>query len=440
MTKPDPAPAAAGEDEPWRRYRLAAQADERHREGHRDPGTSPFEEPQQQPPRGSLARFRDKTGLSGGELALVLLSIAGLLTSVFYLFRDSGVGHAGLFILLATLPLALVVWVLLRADRVAHLPARYLVFAVLWGAGVATAVAAVVNSALYSDFLAYLGDTTMAETLAAVAVAPVSEEALKGAGAILLLLMARRYVVTLANGIAVGGLVGAGFAFTENLIYFADAHTESTAVLGVTIFGRAVMSPFVHPLATSLTAIGFTAAVLAGKRAWGWIWRMSLGFTAAMAVHALWNGLASIGTMWLLAYFVIEVPLFTIWLVWILRRPRAEMPNLRKGLQPYAATGWIGAEELATLTDLRARRHAKRWARKTSRLARKCMRRYLVDGGRLGLEQVVLERLGPTPARAMVARKSLSELISNRTLFLEQGEMAQQASELAHFQPGDAHD
>lgn len=439
MTSPDietgaPSPIAkgTGEGAPWDRYRLAAQAGERGLEGHRGDTTSPFVTPQSPPPRrrkGPFSWLTKHTGLSPVEQIMVLASALGIVATLLLLLRDSGPTNAGLYALLALVPLVLVVWILLRADRLAPLPTRYLLIALLWGGGVATAVAGIVNSALYSDFILYLGDVTASQTLAAVAVAPVSEEVMKGGGVVLVLLIARKYVVSVTNGIAVGGLVGAGFAFTENLIYFAEAHASGTTMLGITVFGRAVMSPFVHPMATSLTGLGVAAALVKAPRVWSWIWRPGLGLLSAMGLHALWNGVASLGAVFIVLYLLVELPLFILWLVWILRRPKKMLSRLYDGLVPYEATGWLRHYELVTICDLRARRSARRWARKTSKLAKRSMRGYLRDAGRLGLLQELIESQGPTRSRVLLAKSSLSQLISNREIFLEQGRIVDQGTD-----------
>lgn len=412
---------------PWEKYRLAAQSVERENEGHRLGSGSPFaaDEPDA-PPRSSsrIGRWWSNAGLSTAETTIVIASVLGLIAATVILFRGTGLAQTGIFALIALVPLFLVAWILMRSDRVAPLPGRYLAFAALWGAGVATATAAAVNSAVFADFLGYFGDVTTAEARAAITVAPFSEEILKGLGVALILYVARRFVVSTSGGVVIGGLVGAGFAFTENILYFAQAQTEGRATLGMTIFARAVMSPFVHPLATSMTGIGIAAAILVPGGAWSRIWRIFLGWSAAIAVHALWNGLATLGTAWLLWYLLLEVPIFVAWLIWISRQPRRLLPHVAAGLAPYVATGWLRREEVAMATTQVGRRHGRKWARKISPLARRSMKAYLVDAGRLGLEQQQIERLDLPRERLLVAQASLSEMISNREMYLEQARLA----------------
>lgn len=435
MTNSNPSP----DSRPWEAYRLSSQQSDRAREGHRHPGSSPFEKTREDDtsadtsrPRllGRLRQWRERIGLRGGELLLLVLSALGLGVAAVILLRDSHPASTGMYALIALVPLFLVVWVLLRADRIAPLPPRYLVMAGIWGGGIATSVAAVINSGLFNDLVHYRGDVEMAEIAAATFVAPFSEEILKGIGTLLVLLLASRYIVSVANGVTVGGLVGAGFAFIENIIYFAQAHGEGSANLGITIFGRAVMSPFIHPLATSLVGIGISAALLYARSIWGWIWRLLLGWAGAILIHGMWNGFATLGVAWLALYLLIEMPVFFAWLIWVMRRPHQALPRLRMGLLPYVATGWIGPQEVTMVTDMRFRRDARKWARPVGKSARQAMRRYLVAAGRLGLTQIYLEGHGPTRGRVEVAAESLSVMIASRDLFLEQGAISAQSGTL----------
>lgn len=417
-------------EQPWERYRLSAQSHERRSEGHHLGEANPFEAREtagrdDREEISPLRRWWRNRGVSNADVAIIVISALGLIAATIVLFQGTGATRTGVFALIALLPLFLVAWVLLRTDRVAPIPPRYLVFAVLWGAGVATATAAVINSALMADFLGYSGDVETAQAWAATLVAPFSEEILKGTGVAIILFVSRRFVVSAGGGIAVGGLVGAGFAFTENIFYFAQAQAEGRPTLGVTIFARAVMSPFVHPLATSLTGIAIAAAILVPRGTWARTWRVICGWSGAVAVHALWNGLATLGAAWLIWYVLLEVPIFVVWLILISRQPRRDLLRLEAGLAPYVATGWLAEGEVGMVTSQVGRRHGRKWARRVSGVARKAMRQYLVDAGRLGLEQRQIERLDLPQERITIAQQSLSALIANREIFLEQGRLAE---------------
>ncbi|WP_182140772.1 MULTISPECIES: PrsW family intramembrane metalloprotease [unclassified Schaalia] len=423
----------SSEPNPWERYRLSAQRSERQDEGHHLDSPSPYS--QAQPSSDAkVGRFRTwwvARGLSTSDTVIVIAAVVGLIATSLVLFQSTGFVSTGAFGLIALLPLGIVAWVLSRSDALAPMPLRYLLFSAAWGAGVATAIAAAINTALFEDLIHYLGDVASAEVRAAVLVAPFSEEVLKGLGVVVILVVGRPYVVSLSNGVAVGGLAGAGFAFTENILYFAQAHAEGTSSLGVTIFARAVMSPFVHPLATSLIGIGVAAALLGPKGIWSRCWRGGVGWIAAIFVHAAWNGLASRGIEWLVWYILLEVPLFIVWLIWILRRPKKELPRIGQGLDPYVATGWLSTQELHMVCDAGGRKYARQWARKVGKPAPKALRGYMKNAGRLGLEQRQIENSGPSRPRTLVAQKALAEMIIHREAYLEAGQLAVEEGRIA---------
>ena len=89
------------------------------------------------------------------------------------------------------------------------------------------------------------------------------------------------------DGIVYAGMVGLGFAFTENVLYYGRTALEGGDVLAATFFVRGVMAPFAHPLFTSLTGLGLGLAALRE----GAPWRVApvVGLFGAMVLHSLWN-------------------------------------------------------------------------------------------------------------------------------------------------------
>ncbi len=428
MPESDPTPA-------WQRYRLGAQA--RSREGYQDTATgADFADARPFLTRAEDAKPKGRWrlhlgGLSGEEIAILAVSLSGLILASAFFLADAGPAKAGGFALLALIPLVLVTSILLWTDRVAPLPWRFHVVALLWGAGVATTIAGIVNGAIETDLVYTLGDVEDAQTLTAVVVAPLAEELFKGAGALLTLLLAWKFLSSRSNGLIVGALVGAGFAFVENILYFVTAHSEGSVPLGLTIMGRAVLSPFVHPMATSFTGLFIALAIMRARTVWGWTWRMGAGFLLAVLIHAMWNGFALLGAFWLLAYFLVELPIFLTWFIWVLRQPRRQLPLVRQGLAPYMATGWISGEEVEMVATRPGRKHANKWAKRVGRPAQKSVRGYLREAGRLGLGQTRMEETPPSAAQLHTARKTLGTLQAHRDSYLDLGReyaFAQQAS------------
>ena len=127
-------------------------------------------------------------------------------------------------------------------------------------------------------------------------VAPVTEEASKGLFLLLLLWWRRAELDGILDGIVYAGMVGIGFAFTENILYLAAAYNGTdgmgpggTAAVTTTFVLRCLFSPFAHPLFTAFTGIGVGIAVAALPQAGRGSWRRCSGYFLAVVAHAIWN-------------------------------------------------------------------------------------------------------------------------------------------------------
>src|SRR5690606_33356664 len=105
-------------------------------------------------------------------------------------------------------------------------------------------------------------------------VAPVTEEATKGLFLLLLVIWKRQEFDGVLDGIVYAGMVGIGFAFTENILYLIAAWNgvgegvpDGLAAVSVTFVVRCLASPFAHPLFTAFIGIGLGLAVSSRSRA-----------------------------------------------------------------------------------------------------------------------------------------------------------------------------
>ncbi len=267
-------------------------------------------------------------------------------------------------LVLAVLPVPPLVAAYVWLDRYEPEPRRLLITAFAWGAFVATG-AAVVFQVVDAFFNA------RSEAWSAVVVAPITEEAAKGLF-VLLLLWSRRHVIDgVLDGLVYAGLVGVGFAFTENILYFAGAYTGGpdfgegglAAATGLFIV-RGVFSPFAHPLFTSAIGIGVGLAV-STRRPWVRWLAPVIGYVVAVLAHAAWNGSAFLygGQLFLLTYVFAMVPGFlglVALALWIRVR---EGDMLARSLADLARLGYLPAEEVPWLVRLPARRAARANAR-----------------------------------------------------------------------------
>ena len=152
-------------------------------------------------------------------------------------------------------------------DRYEPEPRSLLVLGLGWGAFVATSGALVLQ---LFDTVIFAADRRPSS---ATVVAPVTEEAAKGLFILLLLFYRRHELDGVLDGIVYAGMVGIGFAFTENILYLTSAYMGDDGQAGglggaVGLFiVRCVFSPFAHPFFTAFIGIGIGIAVTARSRA-----------------------------------------------------------------------------------------------------------------------------------------------------------------------------
>ncbi|HWJ67535.1 MAG TPA: PrsW family intramembrane metalloprotease [Nocardioides sp.] len=293
----------------------------------------------------------------------VAVAVGALLTLVLLALS----GAPGLILLataLAALPVGPVLAAYLWLDRYEPEPKRLLAAGLGWGAFVATIAALVIQGV--GGLLVGITDTT---SLAVAA--PVVEEASKGLFLVLLLWWRRAEVDGILDGIVYAGMVGVGFAFTENILYLAAAYNGTDgmgpggieAVTGTFVL-RCLFSPFAHPLFTAFFGIGIGLAVSSRSGAVRWL-APTGGYLLAVLAHGIWNGSAVFGFgSFVVVYLVIMAPAFVamIALAWWARETEAHL--LRVALTDAADRGLLPATDIGWVVNLRARRDARRHARR----------------------------------------------------------------------------
>ncbi|WP_246069675.1 PrsW family intramembrane metalloprotease [Humibacillus xanthopallidus] len=272
--------------------------------------------------------------------------------------------------LLSVIPLLIIVPTLLWLDRYEAEPARYLVFAFLWGALVAVVGAFFLNT--YGLRLLVESRWTDPFATGAVYLAPFTEETLKGLGILLIYLLRRREFDGIIDGIVYGGIIGAGFAFSENILYLGRAYDlYGDEGLTGTFIVRGIMGPFGHPLFTALTGIGIGIAVTA-RRPLVRVLAVLGGWFCAMLLHGLWNFSTLAGLEGFVeAYLTYQVPLFLAFIGFVVWLRRREGRLIGQYLSPYADAGWLTHGEVAMLSSLAQRRDARAWARRAGGTAAK---------------------------------------------------------------------
>ncbi|GAB3407850.1 hypothetical protein GCM10027515_24330 [Schumannella luteola] len=347
---------------------------------------------------------------TGRRVALIIgIVVAGLALLLALVYTLIALGVASIFAaVLALIPLTVVLLAIRWVDRWEPEPLGIKIFAFLWGAGVAVVTALVVGVGV--DVALYISGSNPgsgdAQFLGAVVQAPIVEEGAKGLGILLIFLIGRKYFDGPVDGIVYGATIAAGFAFTENILYFGQQMLSSGLFSGevVTIFFlRGVLAPFAHVMFTSMTGLALGLAASRFKH-----WAPSVGFyfvglLGAMLLHGIWNAAASLvpGGIpgYLLYYCVVEVPLFIGLLVIVFWLRRRESRQTLARLAEYAAAGWINRDEVVALGSPAGRRQARAWA--ASRGQKALMGRYIRDATMLAAaRQRVIRDTGRAEAQS----------------------------------------
>jgi RsiW-degrading membrane proteinase PrsW (M82 family) len=266
---------------------------------------------------------------------------------------------------LATVPVVPLVGCYLWLDRYEPEPRRLLAAGLLWGGFVATAVAIVLQG-IGGLFVGIDDDTSLA------VVAPLTEEATKGAFLILLLWWRRAELDGVLDGLVYAGMVGIGFAFVENILYLAAAYNGTdgngpggTSALTATFVVRCLFSPFAHPFFTSFTGIGVGIAV-ASRRPLVRFVAPLLGYLCAATAHGIWNGSTVYGGgNFVLVYLVLMAPAFLGAVGFAVWARRSERKMLAAALGDAARRGLIPGTDIGWVVDLGARRQSRSFAKRT---------------------------------------------------------------------------
>jgi len=311
--------------------------------------------PDPQATRDTSRRLVGTAGVLGmGLSGALVLAAAGLETTPVIFV---------LAVLLAAAPVPLLAAGVLWLDRYEPEPRRMLLFTFLWGATVACFVALILNT-IGSAIVDSGFGTDAAEIYGGSISAPVVEETAK-AGAIWMIVRRRRTELDgVLDGIVYAGMVGLGFAATENVLYYGRGAVEEGLVGALATFVvRGVMSPFAHPVFTAATGIGFGLAARSRHRT---VQRLAplLGLAGAIALHSLWNTAASTDAFFGV-YLLIMVPVFLAILAIALLDRRRERRAVQRHLPAYVQAGWLAPTAVDELASLSHRRRARKHARAT---------------------------------------------------------------------------
>lgn len=309
-------------------------------------------------------------------LAFTGLAIIGLLVLGVIVLTSGPVPFAAA-VVLALVPVPLIAIGLLALDRYEPEPRKLLLFTFLWGATAATFIALIVNTGVLIALRATVSEEA-ADFLTSSVCAPLVEESAKGVVLLILIRMRRRELDGPIDGVVYGGLVGLGFAMTENVLYYSAAamHGGTEELVGTFII-RGVLSPLLHPLFTAATGIGLGYSAISRSKGARLLLPIS-GLLVGVGLHATWNAAASTGYI-VPVYFFVMLPAIVVVLVVVVIDRRRFRRLMRQILPGYVQAGWLHMQDLAMLESLKWRRRARSYVKSfAGPHAAKAMRDYQV--------------------------------------------------------------
>ena len=327
---------------------------------------------------------------------------------------DVGWQLASLAALLAAIPLLVVIPTFLWLDRLEAEPTRYLVFAFLWGALCAPVGALLLNTT--AEILLTMNGTPDADAWAAIISAPPVEEGLKGVAVLAIVLFRRREFDGVIDGVVYAGLAGAGFAFSENVMYLSHAWQSGTEALTFVFFARCVMAPFAHPLFSAALGIGLGLAVTVARSTAARIGLGVGGYAVAVLLHGIWNASAAFNA-YFTVYFAVQVPIFVGFVVLVVVLRHRESLTIRRFLSQYADAGWFSHPEVAMLATAGGRRAARVWARSRGAAPAAAMRAFQDAASDLALLRSRMHRGVAEPQAGARERALLETVTTHRHTF-----------------------
>ena len=284
-----------------------------------------------------------------GMIAGVVLNV--LFTLFQVIFSSSPGQMAGaIFIgaIFAFVPLFIYLFVPTVLDRYDPEPWWCLAMAFLWGAVVATGFAGMINTGVHAIVGSIYGEPA-GELVAASVSAPIAEEFWKGLLILGFFYFLRREFDGIVDAIIYATFCALGFAAVENVSYYARAAFKGSDVLTGTFLLRGVFTPWLHPLFTSMTGIGFGLARESDNK---WVRGLApvAGYCIGVVLHAMWNFLPtalgpSLGVMflpWLFLWICFVVAFFVMIVVLVIRKGRV----IRDHLKDEVLLGYLSQEEL----------------------------------------------------------------------------------------------
>jgi len=280
-----------------------------------------------------------------GQVSIAAAAYSGALTSGIIAFG-----------LLA----AAYLWFIHHEDRYTTVPRGLAAAGFVWGfVGATGAFALLGNDAVINLSAKALGASFAFDWGPALA-APVNEELAKGAGVLLLLLLAPRLIRSPFDGLILGAFIGLGFQISEDISYAWIGAANSFGDIGAawgTIFARTLASIPSHWMYTGVFGAGlvwFIGRPDVPARRW-----LGAGLMlTAMLMHGLWDASAAIAGDNVISVVpgIVACLLISLF-IWVYENSvGTEREWMRELMTPEVRLGVVEPEELEAVAGDRAKR------------------------------------------------------------------------------------
>jgi RsiW-degrading membrane proteinase PrsW (M82 family) len=295
-------------------------------------------------------------GMLLGSAALVVFFVVMPLES-----RDPDLEFTamGIGAVCALPPLLLYLWIPRFIDRFDPEPWWALALVLGWGAIAAVGIAGTINTLVELGAIE-IGGKDFAEVAGACFSAPIFEEGMKGMAVFGVFFFLRREFDGVVDGVIYATFVALGFAAVENILYYTNAvkADPNGNILAATFVLRGVLSPWGHPLYTSMTGLGFGISRETTKPWLRWMAPI-FGYCGAMFLHCMWNTAATISgflTILMLPLWFLFVAAFLGILIWlVVRKGRIIRMHLQDEVLLGTLTPWELEMACSAWGGLRAR-------------------------------------------------------------------------------------
>ncbi len=288
-------------------------------------------------------------------IAALFAALLGLLV-LLVIGAETGLVELMIGMLCAIIPVPIYVMLLLWIDRYESEPLWMLATTFFWGALVAIFIALLFNTGVEIIAMIATHSDEVASHVGALISAPIVEESAKALILVIFFFWKKDEFDGIVDGIVYAGMVGLGFAMTENILYYGRAIQKGPEMLTAVFILRGMAAPFSHPLFTSMTGIGLGWSRQSRNRFVKFAMPIA-GFILAILMHATWNGSAAFGGGFgfFVTYFMVMGPAFVVILMVIHFSLRREGRIVREYLYPDYATGFFDQREYEKLCTIRGR-------------------------------------------------------------------------------------